>query len=86
MTSPQRPTKPCPHCDSTRFAVVPEFHFEVICWKKKGGGNNFSPSFTAQICLGCRATTFIALAGHEALPESVEHTVVDIAEGGTPYR
>jgi hypothetical protein len=86
MTPPQLPTKPCPHCDSTRFGVVPEFHFEVVCWNKKGGGNVLHPSFTAIVCQGCRPTTLVALAGADDLLEATEHSVVAIAQNGASYR
>ena len=75
-----QPSRPCAQCGSTRFALLPEFHVEMVCWKKLDGGNVLHPSFKGHICMGCRTTTFVALPGKDSLPESVQHVVVDIAQ------
>jgi hypothetical protein len=74
-----RPSKPCPHCGTTKYGIIKNAWFELLSDAKRGFGNVLAPSFSVCGCTGCGATTLFDVGGKKGLLDACAHDVVDVS-------
>lgn len=80
MEAIQNPGRPCSTCGSTKFGILRNVQWNVVCDSMRRG-NTANTEFTVVICIGCNETRFFNTPGSSHLLTLCQHETVDVAPG-----